>query len=789
MPKRAESSLDRLGLVRLLREQDGVVSRGQLADLGASRADVRRLLARRELVVVHPGVYVDHGGTTGRTIHLVVDRDRRISPPEGVTVERVADHDLRQDTASGVVHRDVRHRPERVLVELDGAFGHRDSVDRWADLQRDLDAALDDHVTLRPGWAQVLEPCRLVSLVGDVLRRRGWSGRPHFCGPECTVADSGVPGPTQRPGAPSSVRPKPGGRLSGPGARVAPVTEPTLDERRIDALCNAYVDDFCALDPLTATSIGVAGHEHEMTDYSPAGFDARDALNRAVVAAVEATTPVDDREAAAKDAFLERTCLEIELEDAGVQRSRMSVLWSPLHEIRGVFDLMPTEGEEAVAAIAARLAAVPAALEGLRVTLTDEARKGNVVAARQYAEVAEQVRRWTGQAGDAGDFYLGLVDRLEVEDDSELRALAGAASAATAAFGLFLSDELEPQGKEREGVGREVYGLASRYFLGAEVDLDETYAWGWAELQRLSDLMHRTADRILPGADVDAAVAHLDADPERVVHGREAFRDWMQELADRTVAAMADVHFDIPAPIRRIECKLAPTNDGGIYYTGPSEDFERPGRMWWSVPDGIDDFHPWREVTTVYHEGVPGHHLQVAQTAYRRDTLNRWQRLMCWCSGHGEGWALYAERLMEELGFLEDPADLLGMLDGQSLRAARVIVDIGMHLELEIPEHNRLGAGGTAFHPGETWTPELGLEFMRLHCRMDDEFIQFEVKRYLGLPGQAPSYKVGERIWLDARSRVQQRQGDDFDLKAFHRAALDLGSLGLDPLRAALERL
>lgn len=562
-----------------------------------------------------------------------------------------------------------------------------------------------------------------------------------------------------------------------------------MTERTIDALCDAYVDDFCALDPLTATEIGVAGHEGEMTDFSPAGFDARAALTRAAVAAVEAATPVDDREAAARDAFLERTRLEIELEEAGVSRSRMSVLWSPLHQVREVFDLMPTEGEEAVAAIAARLAAVTAALEGLRVTLADEARKGNVVAARQYAEVAEQVRRWTGQAGDAGDFFLGLVDRIEVEDRTELRALAGAASAATAAFGLFLSDELEPQGKEKEGVGREAYALASRYFLGAEVDLDETYAWGWAELQRLSDLMHHTADRILPGADVDTAVAHLDADPSRVVHGREEFREWMQVLADRTLAAMADVHFDIPAPIRRIECRLAPTNDGGIYYTGPSEDFERPGRMWWSVPDGIDDFHPWREVTTVFHEGVPGHHLQVAQTAYRKDTLNRWQRLMCWCSGHGEGWALYAERLMEELGFLDDPADLLGMLDGQSLRAARVIVDIGMHLELTIPEHNRLGPGGTAFHPGETWTPELGLEFMRLHCRMDDEFIQFEVKRYLGLPGQAPSYKVGERIWLEARARVKERQGDAFDLKAFHRAALDLGSLGLDPLRAALERL
>ncbi|QIK75569.1 DUF885 domain-containing protein [Nocardioides piscis] len=565
---------------------------------------------------------------------------------------------------------------------------------------------------------------------------------------------------------------------------MAPVTT-----RTIDALCDQFVEDYAALDPIAATGMGVAGHDDRLTDLSPAGYDARIALVRAAVEAVEAATPVDDREAAARDSFLERNRLELELEEAGLSRSRMSVLWSGLHEVREVFDLMPTDGPEAVADIRARLAAVPAAVEGLRVTLSDEARKGNVAASRQYAEVAEQVRRWTGEVGDGGDFFAGLVDRLVSDDKDELRSLARAASRAFAGFGLFLSDELEPQGRERQAVGREHYQLASRYFLGAEVDLDEAYAWGWAELQRINDLMSETAEAILPGAGVDEAVAHLEADESRVIRGREAFRDWMQQLADRTIADLADVHFDIPEPVRRIECLLAPTNDGGIYYTGPSEDFTRPGRMWWSVPDGIEDFHPWREVTTVFHEGVPGHHLQVGQTAYRKESLNRWQRLMCWTSGHGEGWALYAERLMDDLGHLADPADKLGMLDGQSMRAARVIVDIGMHLELEIPADNTLGAGGAAFHPGETWTPELGLEFMRLHCRMDDEVIQFEVKRYLGLPGQAPSYKLGERIWLDARADVQRRHGESFDLKAFHRAALDLGSLGLDPLRAALARL
>ena len=556
--------------------------------------------------------------------------------------------------------------------------------------------------------------------------------------------------------------------------------------RTIDALCDQFVDDYCALDPVTATYVGVTGHDHELTDLSPAGYDARIDLIRRAVAAVEAATPVDEHEATARDSFLERQRLEIEMHDAGVWRSQLSVLWSGLHDLRGTFDLMPVEGARAHADIDARLAAIPATLEGYRVTLSDEARRGRVVAARQYAEVALQIRNWTGQSGGTGDLFANLVERCAPEGDlrSRMERHAAAASRAFADFGLFLTDELEPQGRAREAVGREQYALASRYFLGATVDLDETYAWGWAELARLSDEMDATARRILIGATVDEAVAHLDADPARVVQGREAFRDWMQDLADRTIEQLAGTHFDIPDPVRRIECCLAPTNDGGIYYTGPSEDFGRPGRMWWSVPDGIDDFTPWREVTTVYHEGVPGHHLQVAQTAYRSDLLNRWQRLMCWVSGHGEGWALYAERLMDELGYLDDPADRLGMLDAQSLRAVRVIIDIGMHLELEIPEDNPFG-----FHPGETWTPELGLEFMRQHCRLEDAFIQFEVKRYLGMPGQAPSYKVGERIWLQARDEARARAGAAFDLKGFHRAALDLGTLGLDPLRVALGRL
>ncbi len=558
------------------------------------------------------------------------------------------------------------------------------------------------------------------------------------------------------------------------------------NERPIDAISSQYVDDYAALDPLAATYLGIAGHDDRLGDFSPDGYAAREELNRRALAAATGATPTDEREAVARDAFLERLGLQREMSEAGYVRAEFSVLSSGLHEIRQGFDLMPTEGEEAWSNIDARIAGVPQALADYRTTLLEEADRGHVAAARQYTEVAAQVRGWTGQEGEGGDFFTNLAAQTDQGGAlaSQLLGHASQAREAFAEFGRFLDDELVARGREKEAVGREHYALASRYFLGATVDLQETYDWGWEELKRLSDDMSATSGRIVSGGSLADAVAALDADPSRQIEGKEAFRDWMQELAERTVDEMADVHFDIPEPIRRIECCLAPTNDGGIYYTGPSEDFSRPGRMWWSVPDGITTFSPWREVTTVYHEGVPGHHLQVAQTAYRKDLLNRWQRLMCWVSGHGEGWALYAERLMDDLGFLSDPADRLGMLDGQAFRAARVIVDIGMHLELTIPADNPFG-----FHPGERWTPALGLEFMRAHCQMDDAFIRFEVNRYLGWPGQAPSYKVGERIWLEARDAAKARQGASFDVKAFHRAALDLGSIGLDPLTAALARL
>ncbi len=558
----------------------------------------------------------------------------------------------------------------------------------------------------------------------------------------------------------------------------------------IHELADRYVDELAALHPTAATFIGVTGHDHELTDLSPDGFAAIADHHRRTLAELTALAPADESERVAKEAMIERLTLELERYEAGETTSELNVLTSGLHDTRMVFDLMPLEGEEAAANLSARMAAFPEVMRRYQRTLLEAARAGHVTSRRQVAAVAEHCDLWADPQAD--NVWPELARRvIEANPDlpaslaRDLNERAVAAREATVEFGRFLREELAPLAREKDAVGLERYQLASRYFRGATIDLVETYAWAFGELHRLETEMREVAAQIAgSGATVDQAVEVLDADPARTIKGKEAFRDWMQELAERAIRELHGRHFDIPEPVQRIECCIAPTSDGAIYYTGPSEDFRRPGRMWWAVPQGIDSFSTWREVTTVFHEGVPGHHLQIAQTVYRTDLLNRWQRLIAGCSGHAEGWALYAERLMDELGYLEDPGDRLGMLDGQAFRAARVIVDIGMHLELEIPRDNPFG-----FHPGERWTPELGWEFMRAHCRIPDEHLRFELNRYLGWPGQAPSYKVGERIWLQAREEAAARKGPDFDLKAFHRDALNLGGLGLDPLRAALARL
>lgn len=561
-----------------------------------------------------------------------------------------------------------------------------------------------------------------------------------------------------------------------PNPPAAPARATTL----IDQVADAHVTRYAALDPIAATSMGVAGHDHEMTDYSPDGHAARADAARSTLASLDALTPADETDVLTLAAMRDRLGLELELDDAGELLNDLNNIASPLQGMRDVFDLMPTGTTADWEVVAARLSALPSSVTGYVESLRLAASRGQVAAIRQ---VEEGVRQAEELADTATSFFTGYAQGADGVPDAlrtQLEAAASASREAYADLARVLREELAPKAPQADAVGRERYARFSRAFLGASVDLEETYAWGLEELDRVVAEQTAVAERLAgPGATVEQAVAALDADPSRTLHGTAALQAWMQETSDAAITALDGVHFDIPGPVRTLECCIAPTQNGGIYYTGPSDDFSRPGRMWWSVPPEVTTFNTWREKTTVYHEGVPGHHLQIGGAVFARETLNSWRRLACWTSGHGEGWALYAERLMADLGFMDDPGDRLGMLDGQRMRAARVVFDIGVHLGLPAPE--RWGGG--------TWDADKGWELLRANVNMPEAFIRFEFNRYLGWAGQAPSYKIGQRLWeqiRDASAASAAARGEAFDLRAFHAKALGVGALPLDVLRQAL---
>ncbi|ABS05373.1 protein of unknown function DUF885 [Kineococcus radiotolerans SRS30216 = ATCC BAA-149] len=536
----------------------------------------------------------------------------------------------------------------------------------------------------------------------------------------------------------------------------------------VDAVAEAHLETVLRLQPTFALSLGVPDPAPGLGDRSPAGLAEVAAANRATLAALAATPAVDDVDRVTVAAMTDRLGLEVALHEAGEDLGDLNVIASPVQDLRMVFDLLPTDTGDDWQVVTDRLAAVPAAVAGYVESLRAAAAAGRVAAVRQVEACLAEAGANAAPDGFFTTFPAGRGPAAEAAGALAARAYAELAG--------FLRTELLPQAPAVDAVGRDRYALWSRHHVGAAIDLDETYAWGLEEVARLRAEMAGVAHGITGSGDVAAAAAALDADPALVVEGAANFRDWMQDRSDATTEALRGVHFDIPPEVLRLECRIAPTTSGGIYYTGPSEDFSRPGRMWWAVPPGQTTFSTWREATTVHHEGVPGHHLQIGQTAVNSGVLNRWRRQACWISGHGEGWALYAERLMQDLGFLRGPGEVLGMLDGQLLRAGRVVLDVGVHCGLPAPAE----VGGGA------WTYEKAWAYLTSVSGNHPDVLRFELDRYLGWPGQAPSYKVGERLWSALRDDVAAREGASFDLRSFHRRALDVGSVGLDVLRSAL---
>ncbi|MET9205151.1 DUF885 domain-containing protein [Streptomyces bacillaris] len=550
-------------------------------------------------------------------------------------------------------------------------------------------------------------------------------------------------------------------------------------------IADAYVDALIELDPITGTYLGVPESSRRLPDLSPAGQEASADLIRTTLLKLDDAERLpgadSDEERRCARLLRERLTAELAVHEAEEGLRTVSNLHSPAHSLVQVFTLTPTATEEDWAAVLERLGAVPAAVEGYRASLGLGLERKLYAGPRATATFIGQLTEWSGEGGSTA-FFADLVAPAPEALRPRLTETARLATESLAALRDWVRDVYAPaiEGAP-DTVGRERYARWSRYYNGTDLDLDEAYAYGWSEYHRLLAEMKAEAAKILPGASPWEALAHLDVHGKHI-EGVDEVREWLQALMDEAIEKLDGTHFDLAERVRKVESHIAPPGGAAApYYTGPSEDFSRPGRTWLPTM-GETRFPVYDLVSTWYHEGVPGHHLQIAQWTHVADSLSRYQASVGMVSANAEGWALYAERLMDELGFLSDAERRLGYLDAQMMRACRVIVDIGMHLELEIP-------ADSPFHPGERWTPALAQEFFGNHSGRPADFVESELTRYLSMPGQAIGYKLGERAWLLGRENARAAHGDAFDLKSWHMAALSQGSLGLDDLVDELSRL
>ena len=334
-----------------------------------------------------------------------------------------------------------------------------------------------------------------------------------------------------------------------------------------------------------------------------------------------------------------------------------------------------------------------------------------------------------------------------------------------------LRDELLPAARpdDRPGLrwlddGAELYQALIELHTGLRLTPEELHAIGMAQAtESLPAEYAEVGGREFGTSDLTEIFGRLLDDPGLRYRDADQIMGHATECLDAARAVMGDWFGILPeAP-----CVLEPVPDylaadsPAAYYSPPAPDGSRPGEYF------VNLYEPTKRgraetASIAYHEAIPGHHLQLAIASERTD-LPAFRRLSWGHTAFVEGWALYTERLADEMGLYESDLDRLGMLASDSWRACRLVVDTGLH------------AMG--------WTRQQAIDFMNAHAPVSRDEIVVEVDRYIGMPGQALAYKVGQREILRLRDQARAAWGPDFDIKAFHDTVLGGATISLRVLR------
>jgi uncharacterized protein (DUF885 family) len=548
----------------------------------------------------------------------------------------------------------------------------------------------------------------------------------------------------------------------------------------VNALADRFWDGILDISPITATVLGYEQGLDRLDDPGPAGREAARSLFRDTLASGDA---IEAQAAAASGLPLEeritldilRVICDIELEQQDQRIDRLKAV----DQMDGPQTILPmlaafqaTDTPDKFDLFLARLADYPRFMAA-NAELVREGLAGGLTAARIVTErVIGQLERLLALPDDQSPVATALAVPREADRERLVAAIGKYVRPADRAFLEALLGRYREGSRQEPGLwsapnGEQIYRTQIRAWTSLDIDAGELHRRGLEDLASIEGERRAIARELGFGDDTTAARAALRRSPDAVPASVEELIDRARGQIERALAAAPAYFGQLPraaCEVRAVE-PYKEADAPAAYYYPPTIDGSRPGVYYVNTYD-----LPSRSyvglASTSFHEAVPGHHFQIALQS-EHPSLNAFRRLGSRMAGmaYVEGWGLYSERLADEMGLYLNPAERFGMLDGQAWRAARLVVDTGIH----------------AFQ----WPRERSVAQL-LEAGLSETDAAIETDRYICLPAQALTYKVGQREIERLRSEAAARLGPAFNLRAFHDAILGHGTLPLATLAREL---
>jgi uncharacterized protein (DUF885 family) len=543
----------------------------------------------------------------------------------------------------------------------------------------------------------------------------------------------------------------------------------------IDRLAEDYWQDYLAANPTEAHLLGRYDWAGEFEDASREAEDARIAVLRDMVRRAEAIDDgdLDEQQRLTRDVVVSDASTKADLLEQRLGELAADPIFGLQTSVPIVLGMLALPDAAVAEALPDKLRGVGRAYDQLVDRLHEGAAHDRYPAAFAVRDTVAQLDELLGSAVDDDPLLRTTPPPEGVDADAWRNRLRDVVESvvrpAQAAYRDALRDEVLPHARTDEECGlrhldggEEAYAAALRMYTTTDKSAQEIHDIGLAQVEKLADEYRALGPEVVGSDDLEQIFESMRTDPALHFETGDQLVEASRVAMDRAWKAMPDWFAVLP----QAPCAVQATTSGAkAFYFPPAADGSRGGTFFVNVSDP-SSWGTFELESMAFHEGIPGHHLQLAIAGELQDVPDLRKHIVN--SAYAEGWGLYTERLSDEMGLYSGPVDRMGMYSADSMRACRLVVDTGLHA---------LG-----------WSREQAVRFMVENSPLAEGVVRPEVDRYIVSPGQATSYMIGRLEIQRMRAEAEQRQGDRFDVKAFHDAVLGSGGMPLDVLDAHVKR-